>query len=123
MQIKLSEETIGAFPVCYMRRVGTYGAENYMLMEKMKGWLREQQLYNEDTTIYAVPLDNPETTEPSQCRYDVCVADNGKMNADGDELQHRVLEGGRYAILQIAHTPEAVGQAWAEGFGILERHF
>ena len=118
MQARLTEEMINETSVYYMRRIGAYGAENYVLMERMKDWLKEHELYREDTVIYAVPLDNPEITEASKCRYDVCVADDG--STIGKELGRRCLEGGRYVVLRIAHTPEAVAQAWSEGLSVVE---
>ena len=120
MQVKITEEIINSVPVCYMRRTGAYGAENYRLMERFKNWLKEQKRYQDDTVIYAVALDNPEITEAAKCRYDVCTPDNG--GGVTKEVECRTLEGGKYAVLRIDHTPEAVMQAWTQCFEILEKN-
>lgn len=47
--------------------------ENYVLMDKFKDWLNTHDLYNEHTTILAIPLDNPNITEKPNCQYNVCI--------------------------------------------------
>ena len=69
----ITQERIPSSDVIYMRRTGEYGIENYRLMDTFKKWIKENNLYGENTVIYAVPMDNPGTTEPAQCRYDVCI--------------------------------------------------
>lgn len=71
--ISAIQEKIPPSEVIYMRRTGAYGIENYKLMATFKEWLKENDLYNEDTVIYAIPMDNPEIVPPCQCRYDVCI--------------------------------------------------
>ena len=51
-------------PVQYLRRTGAYGRENTALMAEMKNRITEKGLWQEDTTIWAVPWDNPQTTPP-----------------------------------------------------------
>ena len=58
--IGTAQENIPPAEVIYMRRTGEYGAGNRTLMDTFKNWVKENDLYGEDTVIYAVPLDNPE---------------------------------------------------------------
>ena len=67
------QENLPSSKIIYMRRTGKYGSENYKLMDTFKKWIQENDLYNEDTVIYAIPMDNPEIVDPFQCRYDVCI--------------------------------------------------
>lgn len=62
-----------ALPVQYLRRTGAYGRENAALMAKMKNRITEKGLWQENTTIWAVPWDNPQTTPPHLCRP-ICAA-------------------------------------------------
>lgn len=54
------EERIPSSKVIYMRRTGEYDVENYKLMDTFKKWIKENNLYDEDTVFYAIPMDNPE---------------------------------------------------------------
>ena len=98
-----------SLPVQYLRRTGAYGRENAALMAKMKNRITEKGLWQENTTIWAVPWDNPQTTPPHLCRYDVCT--QGLLN-----LPVQTLPGGKYLIFTLPHTTEALAQAWAGCF-------
>ena len=83
--------------------------KNAALMAKMKNRITEKGLWQENTTIWAVPWDNPQTTPPHLCRYDVCT--QGLLN-----LPVQTLPGGKYLIFILPHTTEALAQAWAGCF-------
>lgn len=108
----ITQERISSSDVIYMRRTGEYGIENYRLMDTFKKWIKENNLYDEDTVIYAVPMDNPDTTEPAQCRYDVCINQPPGCSFASNQVQCRKLEGGKYATFLIPHTADAVQAAW-----------
>lgn len=59
--LEMKTEYWDALPVQYLRRTGAYGRENAALMAKMKKRITEKGLWQEDTTIWAVPWDNPHT--------------------------------------------------------------
>ena len=63
------QENLPSSKIIYMRRTGKYGPENYKLMDTFKKWIQENNLYNEDTVIYAIPMDNPEIPVPLRCLY------------------------------------------------------
>jgi hypothetical protein len=71
--INTMQERIPSSKVIYMRRTGEYDVENYKLMDTFKKWIKENNLYDEDTVFYAIPMDNPEIVKPCQCCYDVCI--------------------------------------------------
>lgn len=115
------QETIPSSKVIYMRRTGKYGIENYKLMDTFKKWIKENNLYNEDSVIYAIPMDNPEIVEPFRCRYDVCIAQPSNQNFSLDQIMCRELEGGNYLIFLIPHTAQAVQVAWNMCFSELKK--
>lgn len=78
-------------------------------MAEMKNRITKKGLWQEDTTIWAVPWDNPHTTPPHLCRYDVCT--QGLL-----DLPIQTLPGGKYLIFTLPHTTEALAQAWAGCF-------
>lgn len=40
-------EMIPSYKVAYIRRTGTYGSENVQIMEQLKSWVREKNLFKE----------------------------------------------------------------------------
>ena len=57
--INLNIEEFKDIKIAYMRRVGKYGLENKQLMETFKAYLKNKNLFNEETTILGIALDNP----------------------------------------------------------------
>lgn len=110
--ISITQERIPSSRVLYMRRTGEYGSENYRLMDTFKKWVKEHNLYDEDSVIYAAAMDNPAITEPCQCRYDICISQPKNQIPACDPVKCRELEGGKYLIFLIPHTAEAVENAW-----------
>ena len=95
--------------IAYMRIVGPYGMENKMLMEDLKKWAINNNVFN-DSTIYGIAWDGP-NVEPSKCRYDVCIVINNDMVLDNSVIDGK-LEGGKYAIFEINHITESIQEFW-----------
>ena len=96
--------------IAYMRRVGKYGLENKQLMETFKAYLKNKNLFNEETTILGIALDNPMYVLEENQRYDV-----GVINSDPKskyDLSIRNIDDGRYAIFEVSHTEESVATFW-----------
>ena len=115
------EERIPSSKVIYMRRTGEYDVENYKLMDTFKKWIKENNLYDEDTVFYAIPMDNPEIVKPCQCRYDVCINYPPNHNFALNQIKCRGLESGKYLTFLIPHTTDAVQTAWKMCFSELEK--
>ena len=119
--ISITQEGIPPSKIVYMRRTGKYGSENYKLMDTFKKWLKENSLYDEDTVIYAIPMDNPEVVDSCKCRYDVCIDHPKNQKFAPDQIKCRELENGKYLIFLIPHTAAAVQTAWEMCFVELEK--
>ena len=96
--------------IAYMRRTGEYGIKNKELMETFKAHLRERNLLSADSTILGIALDDPESVEKENLRYDVGLVVTGKENIG---LDVRKIPDGRYAVFEIPHTAEAVSEFWS----------
>ena len=59
-------------------RTGKYGAGNKQLMEKLKNYLKNNDLFKDDTTVLGIALDNPSSTPENEQRYDVGMVITGK---------------------------------------------
>ena len=95
--------------IAYMRRIGEYGKENKRLMEIFKEYLKENRLFDENTVLVGIALDNPVETPATMQRYDVGIIVR-------DELEYalpiREIENGEYAIFEVPHTKENVMNFW-----------
>lgn len=119
------KSSVKEFPIekfAYMRRTGVYGEENYKLMASLKEWAKAQNLLNENTVIYGIARDNPDTTLPENCRYDVgIVIDNDFIETNGVDIGE-VSSGGKYLVFTIEHTPQEVNEFWRSFFEISQKN-
>ena len=108
--INLNIEEFKDIKIAYMRRVGKYGLENKQLMETFKAYLKNKNLFNEETTILGIALDNPMYVLEENQRYDVGVIISDPKNKY--DLSIRNIDDGRYAIFEVSHTEESVATFW-----------
>lgn len=113
-------ETLPKYRIAYVRQVGPYGPANIQVMEKLKKWAKEKNLFK-SAIILGIPQDNPETTLPENCRYDACIVIAKDYQID-DSICESELSGGKYAIFKVKHTAEDIQKAWVEIFPALHNH-
>lgn len=116
--MKCKVETIPNDRIAYVRGVGPYGPANIEVMEKLKNWAKEKNLYK-SSTIFAIPQDNPETTLSENCRFDACIVISKDYQID-DSVCEDELSGGKYLIFEVKHTAEAIQKAYADIFPALQ---
>ena len=112
-------ENIEKCRVAYMQQVGPYGVHNIQLMEKVKTWAKDHQLLDESTVILGIARDNPATTLPQNCRYDVCIIISDDYQLDGS-IDETELMSGEYAVYKVKHTVEDIQKAWEYIFSNLQ---
>lgn len=117
--MNMNIENIPTCSIAYIRRTGTYGEGNRRTMEQLKHWAKASNLMNDNTVIFGIAQDDPQTTLPEDCRYDACIliTDNS-FKATGSVLLGEI-SGGKYAVFTVTHTAQAVAQAWANIFDVL----
>ena len=113
--------------IAYIRRTGKYGAGNKQLMEKLKNYLKNNDLFKDDITVLGIALDNPMYISEERQRYDVGIIisnkeskneqryDVGMIITDKDihcDLPIRNIDSGRYAIFEVPHTENDVANFW-----------
>lgn len=101
--------------IAYMRQIGPYGEANYRLMAKLKRWAITRDLLKKNSTIMGIAQDDPEVTPPEKCRYDVCLVIPQDYPLEPD-LNEGQLPGGKYGVITVGHTPQAIGKAWQDIF-------
>ncbi|MDF2882884.1 MAG: yosT [Clostridiaceae bacterium] len=114
-------EIIPSYHVAYIRRTGPYGSENSKIMEQLKSWGREKNLFNEGSIILGIAQDNPKFTEPKNCRYDACLVVSEEFKIDDKYINLGKIIGGEYCIFKISHTADDIQKAWIEIFDELSK--
>jgi|SRR5665647_2005047 len=114
--MKMSVEMIPEYDIAYIRKIGSYGLMNIQIMEKLKTWAVVNGLLNDESIILGIPRDNPETTKPEDCRYDVCLIVAKDQLINHSDVKKGKIREGDYAVFEIEHTAKAVEQAWGKIF-------
>lgn len=109
-------EKIPVYRIAYIRQIGPYGINNVQTMEKLKKWAKFNHLFNDESIILGIAQDNPETTNPENCRYDTCIVVSNDYLITDDYISEGNIPGGKYAVFKINHTAEAVQKAWIDIF-------
>lgn len=115
---RISEEYMNEQPMVYARRVGKYGAQNIVLMEQFKSWVLENGYMTNEAIILGIARDDVQLTKPDQCRYDVCLLGNiDKVLPEW--INEGQLESGKYCVVLLPHTAEAIALVWQAGIQYL----
>lgn len=109
-------ETIPTYKVAFVRKIGPYGADNYHTMEKIKLFAKTNNLFDDNTVILGIAQDNPEHTQPENCRYDACLVVSDDFKTSDKDINLGEIQSGKYAVFTVIHTAEEVQKAWAEIF-------
>lgn len=112
-------EIIPDYRIAYMRRTGAYGAENYMIMAKMKEWAKENGLLGDADILFGIAHDD-ESVKPEDCRYDVAVVIPELFKVD-DKVEIGTLIGGNYLVFKVSHTADSVQSFWQSLLEIIEK--
>ena len=114
-------EKMPAYRIVYIRKVGAYGINNVQVMEELKQWAKVNNLFDDESIIFGIAQDNPEITEPINCRYDACIVISNDYSVSKGYVREGNIIGGKYAVFKINHTGEAVKKAWVDIFPELLR--
>lgn len=119
--MNINIEIIPSYKIAYIRRIGPYGSENVQIMEQLKNWARVNNLFNENSIILGIAQDNPQFTEPKDCRYDTCLVILDEFKVYDKYINFGNIIGGKYCIFKISHTADAIQKAWMEIFSELSK--
>lgn len=103
-----------AVTVAYLRHTGPYGqAIAEFWRDQFVPWLHAQALL--PYAKYGIGHDNPQLTDPAQCRYDACVALPPGYAPSADMLT-MTIPGGLYAMYDFRGGVPEIAQAWTALF-------
>ncbi|MGO5067228.1 MULTISPECIES: AraC family transcriptional regulator [unclassified Clostridium] len=112
---------IPSYKIAYIPRTGSYGLGNVQIIEQLKNWAREKNLFNKNSIILGIAQDNPKLTEAKYCRYDTCLVVSDEFKVDNKYINFGKTMGGKYCVFKISHTVDAMQKAWIEIFSELSK--
>lgn len=86
----------------YIRIFGKYGEEEpyEMAWNKLIEFLKENQALTPDTRFVGLSFDDPNVTDPNQCRFYACASVEKKIMPTG-EFGTILLRKGKYAVYRL----------------------
>ncbi|MBN1618847.1 AraC family transcriptional regulator [Candidatus Dojkabacteria bacterium] len=100
IDMEVEVKTLPDMPVAYIRHIGAYQGNTELfgkLFDKISKWAGSHGLLNENTKMYSIYYDNPDVTDDTKLRVDICVSVPEGTKTDG-EISSQTLKGGKYAI-------------------------
>ena len=113
MDVKIQD--IPEMSVAYVRHIGPYKGQSEVfegLFNKLFSWAGPRGLITKDAKYLSVYYDDPNITEDSKLRTDVCISVPSDTDVKG-EIGKQVLVGGRYAVARFElKGPAEYEKAW-----------
>jgi AraC family transcriptional regulator len=103
-------ESVPVLRVAFMRHTGPY-EEVRGTWEKLMAWAGPRGLLGWDTTILAVPHDDPDVTPPEKVRYDACIVVDERFRPEG-EVGVQQVGGGEYAVATHRGPYRTIGETF-----------
>ncbi|AQA24654.1 gyrI-like small molecule binding domain protein [Rhodococcus sp. MTM3W5.2] len=105
--------------LAFVRVTGPFGQGNAQAIADIRQWASRRGLLRDDAILCGIPRDDPSVTPPDECRYDAAIVVSDGLELDG-AVGDDSLHGGEYAVFDVPHTAEGVGEAWSSIFGEIE---
>ena len=119
-EAKVEVRKLPEMTVAYVRHVGPYEADEKLfeqLFNKLVKWAGPRNLINfPETQFLAVYHDDPEITEKTKLRTDVCMTVPTDSKVDG-EIGKSVIPNGKYAVARFELKNDEFGEAWQAVMG------
>lgn len=106
--------------VAYIRHIGPYKGDQELfarLFGKLCTWAGPRGLLNSpETKFLCIYYDDPEITDQSHLRTDVCITVTSETAVDG-EVGKETIPAGKYAIAHFEIQPDEYQDAWDVLYG------
>jgi len=106
--------------IAYIRHIGPYAGNEQLfgkLFNKLFSWAGPRGLLRfPETKVITIYHDNPEITDESKLRTDVCITVPSDAKVDG-EIGKSIIPAGKYAIAHFEIRPDQYGDAWSAVYG------
>lgn len=106
--------------VAYIRHIGPYAGDEQLfgnLFNRLCTWAGPRGLLRfPETKFITIYHDNPDITNETKLRTDVCITVPPDAQVDG-EIGKATIPAGKYAIAHFEITPDKYGDAWNAVYG------
>jgi AraC family transcriptional regulator len=106
--------------VVYVRHIGPYAGNEQLfgnLFNRLYAWAGPRGLLRfPETKFITIYRDNPDITDETRLRTDVCITVPPDTQVDG-EIGKATIPAGKYAIAHFEITPDQYGDAWNAVYG------
>lgn len=115
MNVSLKE--LPSYEVAYVRHIGSY-LDTHMAWNTLGVWASTHGLTPMSQYFIGISLDDPETVNEAECRYDACVTlPEGFDKSDDSVVQFKTVQGGKYASYQFYDKVDKLALAYQSLFG------
>lgn len=119
-EAKIEVKELPEMTVAYVRHVGPYEADEKLfeaLFNKLLKWAGPRQLINfPETKFLSVYHDDPEITDKTKLRTDICLTVPPGTKVKG-EIGKSVIPKGKYAVARFELKNDEFGEAWQAVMG------
>jgi AraC family transcriptional regulator len=120
IQTQVEVRNMPEMHVAYVRHIGPYKGDQELfarLFNKLMAWAGPRGLLRcPETKMLTVYYDNPDITDESKLRTDVCITVPEDTQVDG-EIGKTTIPAGKYAVAHFEITPDRYQDAWNALFG------
>ena len=106
--------------VAYIRHIGPYAGNEQLfgnLFNRLCNWAGPRRLLRfPETKFITIYHDNPDVTDESKLRTDVCLTIPPNTQVDG-EIGKAIIPAGKYAIAHFEISVDQFGDAWNAVYG------
>jgi AraC family transcriptional regulator len=114
-EARVEVKDLPAMTVAYVRHIGPYEADEKLfesLFTKLMKWAGPRGLINfPETQMLSIYHDDPEITEKSKLRTDICITIPKETKVDG-EVGKSEMPGGKYSVTRFELKSDEYGEAW-----------
>ncbi|WP_410769452.1 GyrI-like domain-containing protein [Fontibacillus sp. BL9] len=116
-EMNITIKELPNFEVGFVRHVGSY-LDTYKAWDLLGAWAGQNGLFPPDQYFIGISIDDPETTEEYECRYDACVTIPPGFSRDTTQgIEFRTLPGGLYGLYSFYDTIDKLGLIYQSIFG------
>lgn len=120
IEMKVEIKKLEDMTIAYVRHIGPYAGNSELfgnMFNKLFKWAGPRDLLNfPDTKTMSIYYDDPNLTDDSKLRMDVCITVPEDTEVDG-EIGKMVISGGKYAIGRFELNADEYADAWKKLMG------
>lgn len=116
-KMNISIKELPDYEVAFVRHFGSY-LDTFKAWESLGVWAGKNGLFPPEQYFIGISLDDPNSTEETECRYDACVTIPQAFKKENhSEVQFRILPGGLYGLYNFYDTIDKLAIAYQSIFG------